>query len=78
MKTKLQIKREQANLTIEQLALKAYEQLDCGCVGHLVLTIKSIETRTCLCPNPRKTYEWKAIAKALGCGISEVFEEVTE
>lgn len=76
MKPKLQIKREQANLTIEQLALKASEQIDCGSVGHLVLSIKSIETHTCLCPKPRKTYEWKAIAKALNCSISEIFEEV--
>ncbi|EGO9002009.1 hypothetical protein D2A91_08415 [Enterococcus faecalis] len=75
MKTKLQIKREQANLTIEQLALKASKKVDCGSASHLELVIKSIETQRCLCPKPRKTYEWKALAKALKCGVSEIFEE---
>lgn len=44
MKMKLQIKREQANLTIEQLALKASKKVDCGSASHLELVIKSIET----------------------------------
>ena len=72
MKTKLQIKREQSDLTIEELALKAFKYFDCGCLEHLVLTIESIETHRFLCPKPRKTYEWKALAKALNCSVSEI------
>lgn len=75
MKTKLQIKREQAGLTIEELTLKAFKYFDYGCVEHLVLSIVSIETHTVLCPKPRKTYEWKALAKALNCSVSEIFQK---
>ena len=73
MTTKLQMKRESKSLSIEELAKKALSKVDCGDFRHMILTIKSIEERKKhLCPRPRKSYEWKALALALGCDIKEL------
>lgn len=73
MVTKLQEMRERRGLTIEQLAQMSY--MESGCEGHMRLTIQSIETGMTLCPKPRKTYEWKSLAKALKCTIADIREE---
>lgn len=69
--TKLQMKRESMNLSIEELAQKSFR--DCGNLEHMILTIKSIESGLMLYPRPRKTYEWKYLAKALKCSIEDIY-----
>ncbi|EUJ56434.1 hypothetical protein [Listeria fleischmannii] len=76
MKTKLQTLRELKGLSIQELALKASKVCACGCVGHMELTIKYIESGIPLCPKPRKTYEWKALAKALDCKNGDIYLKV--
>ncbi|MBC1290526.1 hypothetical protein [Listeria booriae] len=72
--SKLQIKREEANLSISELADKAADKL-CD-AGHLELVIVRIERGRLVCLKPRKTYEWKALAKALKCKVEDIWEEV--
>ncbi|MDT0111657.1 hypothetical protein QJV45_14330 [Listeria booriae] len=73
-KSKLQIKREEAGYSIDKLADKAADKL-CD-AGHLELVIVRIERGRIVCPKPRKTYEWKALAKALKCKVVDIWEEV--
>lgn len=75
-KSKLQIKREEVGLSVCELAHKASKFDDVGSIGHLELTIKCIETGAVLCPKPRKTYEWKVLAKALKCKVENIWAEV--
>lgn len=62
-------------MTVEQLAEKAVRKVDCGDLGHMILTIKFIEGKALSCPSPRKSYEWKALAQALKCSINEIMED---
>lgn len=73
--TKLQLLRENKNLSIEALASKALHYRDCGDLSHMVSMIKSIEEKRILTPKPRKTYEWTALAKALHCKIEDIRED---
>ena len=75
MKSKLQTKREEANLTIKELAAKAAVNNDFVSSRHLELTIEYIETGSLICPKPRKMYEWKALAKALKCDVMDIWEK---
>lgn len=74
MKSKLQIKRELAGLTVESLAEKAAIGIMSGCVGHMKMTIQFIETGKVPCPKPRKTYEYAALANALKCKVNEIVD----
>lgn len=72
--SKLQVKREEAHLSVKELAERASIERMTGCNGHMALTIKFIETGEVGCPKPRKTYEYKALAKALNCSINELID----
>lgn len=74
MVTKLQMRREAAGLTIEGLAQKVGENNVAGSLGHIVLTIRSIETGVLLCPRARKGFEYKELAKALKCTINDIID----
>lgn len=73
MISKLQSQREKRGLSIQELAQRSAIGLMEGCLGHMVLTIKGIETGRFVCPKPRKTYEWSALAKALNCPVSDIY-----
>lgn len=73
MTSTLQKKREELHLSIDDLATKSLMYGDCGSFGHMVLTIKSIESKRLLCPKPRKTYEWACLAEALNCSVDDIF-----
>ncbi|KMT62545.1 hypothetical protein [Paenilisteria newyorkensis] len=75
-KSKLQIKREGAGLSVSELSYKASEIEDVGCEGHFELIISRIEQGKMPCRKPRKTYEWKSLAKALNCKVEDIWEEV--
>ncbi|MBC1209498.1 hypothetical protein HB815_01025 [Listeria booriae] len=75
-KSKLQIKREEAGYSIDKLACKASKFDDVGCKGHFELMILRIEQGKMPCRNPRKTMEWKALAKTLKCKVDDIWEEV--
>lgn len=70
--SKLQKIREIKDLSIQDLAVKSLNYKDCGDTNHMILTIRSIERGQTLCPKPRKTYEWFALAKALDCKTSDI------
>lgn len=74
MTTKLQNRRELANLSIKELAEKSAVGIMKGCAGHIELTIQFIETGRAACPKPRKTYEYAALAKALKCTVDELID----
>lgn len=74
MISNLQLIREKRGLSIQELAQRsAVGRMD-GCMGHMELTVKHIETGSGPCPKPRKTYEWAALAKALKCSVSEIYK----
>ena len=78
-KTKLQIMREKKGLTIEDVARRAiFHGYTGGNEGHLIYCIYWIESRGAVIksPRPRKTYEYKYIAQALGCSVDELVEDV--
>ncbi|MBC2242249.1 hypothetical protein [Listeria booriae] len=72
-KSELQIRREESGLSISELAYKASKMGDVGSVGHLELTIQFIETGVLMCPKPRKTYEYKVLARALKCKVEDIW-----
>jgi len=79
-KTKLQIMREKAEYDIGELAEKAAwyqekKQPSVGVVLHFENSIRKIEGENVVAPRPRKTYEYKNIAQALGCSVDELVEE---
>ncbi|MBL1227267.1 hypothetical protein [Enterococcus sp. BWR-S5] len=74
MKSKLQTKREQANLSILELAEKSAVGIMAGCSGHMKLTIEFIETGIAACPKPRRTYEYAALAHALKCTVNDLID----
>ena len=73
--TKLQLKREALNLSQIDLANLSAFLTDAGDSGHMLATIKTIEEGVLHSPRPRKTYEWKALAKVLRCTDEEISEE---
>ncbi|USI66507.1 MULTISPECIES: helix-turn-helix domain-containing protein [Lactococcus] len=78
-KTKLQIMREKKNLTIRQLAEKAAwcqekKQPSIGVILHFENSIRKLEGENVVAPKPRKTYEYRNIAQALGCSVEELIE----
>lgn len=77
-KTKLQIMREKKGWTIADVVRRAVRHgYHGGSDGHLMYCIYWIESRGAVIksPRPRKTYEYKYIAKALGCSVDELVEE---
>lgn len=74
MTTKLHNRRELLNLSIRELAEKSALGGMAGCSGHMKLTIEFIETGKVVCPKPRKTYEYVALAKALNCTVDELID----
>lgn len=67
----LEIVRKSKNLTRENLAkLCADDFFD---YGHMLLTIRYIETGIPVSPRPRKTYEYKRLAKVLKCKVSDIY-----
>ncbi|MBC1801096.1 hypothetical protein [Listeria booriae] len=75
-KSKLQIKREEAGYSLEELAYKASKVNDVGCEDHFGLIILRIEQGKMPCRKPRKTMEWLALAIALNCKMQDIWEEV--
>lgn len=80
MKTKLQIMREKKGLTVRELAEKAAwhqekKQPSIGVILHFENSIRKIEGENVVAPRPRKTYEYKNIAQALGCSVDELVEK---
>lgn len=73
-KSKLQKLREGYGLSIDNLAYHASHCVACGDIGHMVNTIKTIETGVTHSPRPRKTFEWKALAMTLGCDVEDIYE----
>lgn len=79
-KTKLQIMRENKNLSIRELAEKAawYQEKkrpSLGVISHFENAIRMIEGENITAPQPRKTYEYKSIAQVFDCSVSELMEE---
>lgn len=82
MKTKLQIKREEAGLIVEQLAEKSEQKeaiaFDTKCsyggMLHYINIIRYLEGKKVVTPRPRKTIEYKYIAKALKCKVTDLVE----
>ncbi|WP_088816314.1 MULTISPECIES: hypothetical protein [Listeria] len=72
--TLLQKKRMAQNWTIRQLAFRAHLKSPDYDEEYLELVIECIESNICQCPKPRKTYEWKALAKALECEVADIYE----
>lgn len=72
--SKLQVKREEAHLSVKELADRASIGIMKGCEEHMALTIKFIETGEVICPKPRKAYEYKVLAKALHCSVRELID----
>ena len=84
MKTKLQIMREKANMTIEQLAMNALMIQ----IVDLNAYYNSLENFECLVANTVELLEkrevngmrdiensnWKYVAQALGCSVDELME----
>lgn len=82
-KTKLQIMREAADLNIRQLAVMAEvrqekalkEPYSYGGMLHYEKVIRFLEGQNVIVPKPRKTIEYKFIAEALKCSVSDLVEE---
>lgn len=70
--SKLENKRKQIGLSIDELAQKSAVGIMAGCEDHMKLIIQFIETGKVPCPKPRKTYEYAALAKALKCKIDDL------
>lgn len=75
MMTKLQQVREAKGLTQSDLAHRSAVSGHAGNAGHMLVTIKTIETGVLYSPLPRKTYEWWVLADALGCSVDDIWEE---
>lgn len=78
--TKLQLMRENKNLSIRELAEEAAwcqekKRPSLGVILHFENAIRKIEGENVVAPRPRKTYEYKNIAQALGCSVDELVEE---
>ena len=78
--TKLQILRENKNWSIKELAEEAAwcqekKRPSIGVILHFENSIRKIEGENVVAPRPRKTYEYKNIAQALGCSVDELVEE---
>lgn len=76
-KAKLQIMREKKDWSISELAEEAawYQEKkrpSMGVILHFELSIRKIEGENVAVPQPRKTYEYKNIAQALGCSVDEL------
>lgn len=83
-KTKLQVMREKADMTIEQVAIyslmiqavdlhiyyRTLENFDCS-VSNTVELLKKCEKWSM----DRSNGNWKYVAKALGCSVDELVEE---
>lgn len=41
--------------------------------NHMLLSIIRIETGKIVCPKPRKTYEYKRLAKVLKCNVDDIY-----
>ena len=79
-KTKLQLMRENKNWSIRELAEEAAwcqekKRPSLGVILHFENAIRIIEGEIIAAPRPRKTYEYKNIAQALGCSVDELMEE---
>lgn len=72
--TKLQKMRISRRLTVRGLAIRAACLSEDFDPKHIELAIEYIESGISQCPKPRKTYEWKAIAKALNCDVTDIYE----
>ena len=78
--TNLELIRKQRGLTVEQLAEKAEEReaqafhsnYSHGGMLHYKNIIHFLEGEKIVTPRPRKTIEYKFIAKALSCSIAEL------
>lgn len=75
VKTKLQVKREEKGLSVNDLAERSSQVGECGCAGHMRLVINYIETKQGMCSKPRKTYEWACISRVLKCTVDEIYEK---
>ncbi len=78
--TKLQLMRENKNLSIRELAEEAAwcqekKRPSLGVILHFENAIRKIEGENVVALRPRKTYEYKNIAQALGCLVDELMEE---